>query len=107
MRPPCSCTLGRGPGLALTGVAFEVPAWPQCNHLSVSGTALTAGADLVVNSGSSFYTSVPSLSATAAVVCYKDYGNSNYGTVAGAGSNPHPLCALPAPARSAEAPALL
>ena len=53
------------------------PRGPQCNHLTVSGTTITAGADIVFNSGTTYDPSVASLSATAAVVCYEDDGNSS------------------------------
>ena len=51
-----------------------------CNALVLSGTTLTKGADLVVNSGSTYYISVSMSSATQGVVCYRDNSNSNYGT---------------------------
>ena len=51
-----------------------------CNHLTVSGSTLSKGADLVVNSGRTRYLSVARLSASEAVVCYSDYSSSRFGT---------------------------
>jgi hypothetical protein len=52
-----------------------------CNHLAASGTSLSKGADLVFNGdGATTYISVEAFDATSGMVCYKDGGNSNYGT---------------------------
>ena len=48
--------------------------------LSVSGTSLTLGTPVVFNAASTADVSVTSLSATQAMVCYTDAGNSSYGT---------------------------
>ena len=48
--------------------------------LSVSGTSLLKGTAVVFNAASTADVSVTSLSATQAMVCYTDTGNSSYGT---------------------------
>ena len=48
--------------------------------LSISGTTVTAGSEYVFNTGITRYISVTTLDSTKAVVTYKDYSNSNYGT---------------------------
>jgi hypothetical protein len=48
--------------------------------LSISGTTITAGTPVVFESANSSYISVTALSDTKALVCYRDAGNSNYGT---------------------------
>jgi len=48
--------------------------------LVLDGSTITAGAPTVFESAATSYTSVCRMSATAAIVCYKDGGNSNYGT---------------------------
>jgi hypothetical protein len=51
-----------------------------CKLLAASGTTLTAGAALVVNSADTQYLALASLDATTSVVCYTDHGNSAHGT---------------------------
>ena len=48
--------------------------------LSISGTTITAGTPVVFESANSAYISVAALSDTKAIVAYRDYGNSSYGT---------------------------
>ena len=48
--------------------------------LDVSGSTITAGTPVVFESAISNYIAVAMLSATKAIVTYKDAGNSNYGT---------------------------
>jgi hypothetical protein len=48
--------------------------------LSISGTAITVGTPVVFEAGQVEYTSVAMLTDSKAIVCYKDVGNSDYGT---------------------------
>jgi hypothetical protein len=48
--------------------------------LSISGTTITAGTPAVFESATSNYISVAMLDSSKAIVCYRDVGNSNYGT---------------------------
>ena len=48
--------------------------------LSISGTTITAGTPVVFESASSYYISVSTLDSSKAIVCYRDDGNSSYGT---------------------------
>jgi hypothetical protein len=48
--------------------------------LSISGTTVTAGTPVVFESANSTYTSVAMLDSSKAIVCYRDGGNSGYGT---------------------------
>ena len=48
--------------------------------LSISGTTITAGTPVVFESASSAYFSVAMLDSSKAIVCYRDGGNSGYGT---------------------------
>jgi len=51
-----------------------------CNALVVSGTTLTKGADLVVNTANTSDISVSMFSATQGIMCYRDVSNRDYGT---------------------------
>lgn len=51
-----------------------------CKFLSWSGTALTAGIDIVFNVGASRDVNVIALDSSNAIVCYKDYANGESGT---------------------------
>jgi hypothetical protein len=48
--------------------------------LSISGTTITAGTPVVFESADSYYFSVSTLDSSKAIVCYRDNGNSSYGT---------------------------
>jgi hypothetical protein len=48
--------------------------------LSLSGTTITAGTPVVFESALSQYLSVTMMDSTHVIVCYRDGGNSNYGT---------------------------
>jgi hypothetical protein len=48
--------------------------------LSLSGTTITAGTPVIFESASSEYINVTMMDSTHAIVCYRDGGNSNYGT---------------------------
>jgi len=48
--------------------------------LSISGTSITSGTPVVFESANSAYISVTMLTDTKAIVCYRDSGNSYYGT---------------------------
>jgi urease beta subunit len=48
--------------------------------LSISGTTITAGTPVVFESASSYYFSVSTLDSSKAIVCYRDDGNSSFGT---------------------------
>jgi len=48
--------------------------------LTISGTTVTAGTETVFNTAGTYYNSVTQLDATHALVCYRDDGNSSYGT---------------------------
>jgi len=48
--------------------------------LTINGTSITAGSEVVFNSGSTNYISVTRLTDTQALVTYRDDGNSYYGT---------------------------
>ena len=48
--------------------------------LDISGTTVTAGTPAVFESAGIYDTSVAMLTSTKAIVCYRDVGNSNYGT---------------------------
>jgi len=50
-----------------------------CNHLTVSGTSLTKGADLIVNSGTTDYITVGYFGDSSGIVCYRDSDDGNYG----------------------------
>ena len=51
-----------------------------CNALSLSGSTLSKGADLIVNAGSTGRSSVSMTNSKVGVMCYEDSSNSNYGT---------------------------
>ena len=65
-----------------------------CNALTLSGTTLSKGSDLIVNAGSTWYVSVASFGASSAIMCYRDYSNSGYGTcnAIGCGAGMNPAC---------------
>ena len=48
--------------------------------LTLSGTTVTASSEVVFNSAYTLYLSATAMDSTHAIVCYKDDGNSNYGT---------------------------
>jgi len=48
--------------------------------LNISTGSIVAGSEVVFNSGSTYDTSVTKMTDDIAIVCYKDGGNSNYGT---------------------------
>ena len=49
-----------------------------CNHLTVSGTSLSKGPDLVVHPGYTPFVAVSGLGSGSAVMCYSDGSNSGY-----------------------------
>jgi hypothetical protein len=55
--------------------------------LNPDGT-ITAGSEVVFNAAATYYTSVTALSDTKAIVVYRDYGNSDYGTAVPLTLNP-------------------
>ena len=65
-----------------------------CNALTLSGTTLSKGSDLIVNAGSTDYVSVASFGASSAIMCYRDASNSQYGTcnAIGCGAGMNPAC---------------
>ena len=48
--------------------------------MTVSGTSLSQGADLVINTAATSSLSLTKLTNSEAIVCYKDEGSSNHGT---------------------------
>ena len=65
-----------------------------CNALTLSGTTLSKGSDLIVNAGTTDYVSVASFGASSAIMCYEDSSNSEYGTcnAIGCGAGMNPAC---------------